>query len=130
MGIEQICKTIGNFFSNIRPPFPQMSRLLLICSMVKRPGLSTIQSVANITKDLNKLGIPTGPMPDGSANLTIAFALAMSKETYRAMKEDASIQVGIQPGSIAMTGFGANQGGPMTIKGINTSPGQGFANLK
>ena len=130
MGIEQICKTIENFFSNVRPPFPQMSRLLLVCSMIRRPGLSTIQSVANITKDLNKLGIPTGTMPDGSANLTVAFTFANTKEIYRGLKNDASIQVGFQPGTLTLTAFGANGGGPMTVQGTNTSTGQGFGNIK
>lgn len=126
MGISEICKTISNYFSNVRPPFPQLSRILLICSMIKRPGLSTLQSVANITKDLNKLGIPTGPMPDGSANLTVAFAFASTKETYRAIKKDMSIQVGIQPGSAMVTGTGANEGGPVVISGTLTSPGMGY----
>ncbi len=121
MGIEQICKTISNFFNNVRPPFPQLSRLLLVCSMIRRPGLSVIQSVANITKDLNKLGIPTGSMPDGSANLTIGFAFASTNEVYRAMKNDASIQVGIQPGTLMV------QAGP--FPGTNTMPGMGYAKL-
>lgn len=126
MGIEQICNTITNFFNNIRPPFPQLSRVLLVCSMIRRPGLSTIQSVSNIVKDLNKLGIPTGPMPDGSANLTVAFAFASTKEIYRAVKKDASIQVGFQPGSMMLTAFGGNAGGPITVQGMNTSTGQGY----
>lgn len=126
MGIEQICQTISNFFNNIRPPFPQLSRLLLVCSMIRRPGLSVIQSVANVTKDLNKLGIPTGSMPDGSANLTIGFTFSTFKEAYRAHKKDASIQVGFQPGSVMFTGFGANAGGPVTVQGTNISAGQGF----
>lgn len=100
MGIEQICKTISNFFDNVRPPFPQLPKLLLVCSMIRRPGLSVIQSVANITKDLNKLGIPTGSMPDGSANLTIGFAFATTNEIYRALKNDASVQGGVQTGSL------------------------------
>lgn len=126
MGISQICETIRNYFSNVRPPFPQLSRLLLVCSMIRRPGLSVLQSVANITKDLNKLGIPTGSMPDGSANLTIAFAFASTKETYRAIKNDMSIQVGIQPGSAIITGAGANAGGPMTVISTNMNPMFGF----
>ena len=126
MGIEQICNTITNFFSNIRPPFPQLSRILLVCSMIRRPGLSTIQSVSNIVKDLNKLGIPTGPMPDGSSNLTVAFAFASTKEIYRGIKKDASVQVGFQPGSMMLTAFGGNAGGPVTVQGMNTSTGQGF----
>lgn len=129
MGIEQICKTISNFFNNVRPPFPQLSRLLLVCSMIRRPGLSVIQSVANITKDLNKLGIPTGSMPDGSANLTVAFTFANTKEIYRGIKKDASIQVGIQPGSMMLTGFGSNAGGPVVIQGFNTSPSMGFGDM-
>lgn len=126
MGIEQICKTITNFFQNIRPPFPQLSRLLLVCSMIQRPGLSVIQSVANITKDLNVLGIPTGSMPDGSPNLTVAVTYAITQEHYRAMKEDASVQVGFQPGSMMVTAFGANGGGPITVQGMNMSAGMGF----
>ena len=126
MGIAQICQTIGNYFSNVRPPFPQLSRILLVCSMIKRPGLSVLQSVANITKDLNKLGIPTGSMPDGSTNLTVAFALASTKETYRAIKKDMSIQVGIQPGTMGSFGVGANAGGPVTIQSFNITPSMGF----
>ena len=130
MGIEQICQTITNFFNNVRPPFPQLSRLLLVCSMIRRPGLSVIQSVANITKDLNKLGIPTGAMPDGSANLTVAFTFANTKEIYRGVKKDASVQVGFQPGSMMLTAFGGNAGGPITVQGMNTSAGQGFGDIK
>ena len=118
MGIAQICQTVNNFFNNVRLPFPQISRILLICSMIRRPGLSTIQSVANITKDLNKLGIPTGPMPDGSPNLTVAFAFANTKEIYRGIKKDMSIQVGIQPGTLNI------QAGP--VPGTNITPGMGF----
>ncbi len=121
MGIEQICNTISNFFNNTRPPFPQLSRLLLVCSMIRRPGLSVIQSVSNITKDLNKLGIPTGVMPDGSANLTVGVTFATTKETYRAFKQDASIQVGIQPGTLMI------QAGP--VPGTNTTAGQGYGDI-
>ena len=130
MGIEQICQTISNFFKNVRPPFPQLSRLLLVCSMVRRPGLSTIQSTSNIVKDLNKLGIPTGPMPDGSANLTVGVMFASTKEIYRGLKEDASIQVGIQPGTMALTGYGANAGGPVTIFGNNISTSMAYGLMR
>ena len=130
MGIAQICQTINNYFSNVRPPFPQLSRILLICSMIKRPGLSVIQSVANITRDLNKLGIPTGAMPDGSTNLTVAFAFASTKETYRAIKKDMSIQVGIQPGTMSSIGVGENAGGPVTVVSTNTTPSMGFGTAK
>ena len=126
MGIQQICETIKNRLEKVRNPFPQLNRLLLVCSMIRRPGLSVIQSTANIVKDLNKLGIPTGPMPDGSANLTVGVTFANTKEYYRGFKKDASIQVGFQPGSMMVTAYGGNAGGPIVVNGINMSAGQGF----
>ena len=122
MSIKQICESITKLFTNALPPFPQLPRILLVCSMIKRQGLSAIRSTSNIVKDLNKLGIPTGPMPDGSPNLTVAFAFASTKENFRALKKDASVQVGVQLGSMMITGFGANAGGPVNIQGVNTSP--------
>ena len=130
MGIQQICQTITNFFKNVRPPFPQLSRLLLVCSMIRRPGLSTIQSTSNIVKDLNKLGIPTGPMPDGSANLTVGFVFASTKEIYRGLKEDASVQVSLQPGTLSSIGYGANAGGPITIISNSINAPFGMGNIQ
>ena len=117
MGIAQICETISNYFSKVRSPFPQLSTILLVCSMIRRPGLSVLHSVGNITKDLNKLGIPTGPMPDGSPNLTVAYTFAATKEFYRGIKKDMSIQGGAVPGTGLIQVVGANAGGPLTAIG-------------
>ena len=46
------------------------------------------------------MGIPTGPMPDGSPNLTVAHAFAVTKEIFRALKLDAVVQIGIGPASL------------------------------
>ena len=118
MGISQICQTIKNYFETVRSPFPQVPRILLVCSMIRRPGLSVANSVSKIVKDLNRLGIPTGAMPDGSANLTVGFAFASTKETYRAIRKDMSIQVGIQPGTLNI------QAGP--FPGTNVTAGMGL----
>ena len=99
MGISQICESVKNYFKNSRPPVQQLPRMLLASSLLKRPGLSTIVSTANIVKDLNMMGIPTGPMPDGSPNLTVAHAFSFFKEDYRAHKMDAVVQFGMGPGS-------------------------------
>lgn len=119
MGIKQICNSISQFFNKVRTPFPQIQRLLWVCSLIKRPGLSVIQSTANIVKDMNRLGIPTDPMPDGSDNLMVAYTFIVVKEIFRALKLDAVVQVGIQPGSLTIQGYGANAGGPMVVNGTN-----------
>ncbi len=113
MGISQICKTIKDFFQTTRPPVQQLPRMLLVCSLIKRPGLSTVVSVANIVKDLNMMGIPTGPNPDGSPNLTVAHAYAVTKEIFRALKLDAVVQVGIGPAALNI------QVGPVMGTNIN-----------
>jgi hypothetical protein len=89
--------------------------------MVKRPGLSTLQSTANIVNDLSKLGIPTGVMPDGSANLSVAFAYANTNEIFRAIKEDLNIQGALQPGSLNVVVGGAGGG---TGTNVNTGSGR------
>jgi hypothetical protein len=81
---------------------------------MKRPGLSTVVSVSNIVKDLNMMGIPTGPMPDGSPNLTVAHTYAVTKELYRALKLDAVVQIGIGPAALNI------QAGPYMGTNINT----------
>jgi hypothetical protein len=93
MGISQICESIKNYFKTAREPVQQLPRILLACSLIKRPGLSTVVSVANIIKDLNMMGIPTGPNPDGSPNLTVAVTYGIVKEVFRALKLDAVVQV-------------------------------------
>lgn len=122
MGIEQICNSIKNVFQTVRPPASQISRILIICSMIKRPGLSVIVSTSNVIKDLNKLGIPTGIMPNGEPNHTNLITFSTFKEGYRGIKFDLSIQTGNMIGSETV------QVGPAA--GINTTPGLGFAAAK
>ena len=121
MGIQQICNTIKNYFKNSTEPFPILPSILIACSMGKRPGLSTVRSTANIVNELSKLGIPTGVMPDGSANLTVAFAYANTNEIYRAVKEDLNIQGALQPGSLNVVVGGAGGG---TGTNVNTGSGR------
>lgn len=119
--IENICKTINDYFSKEREPFPQLNKVLAACSLSKRPGLSVIQSVANITKDLENLGIPTGSMPDGSMNLTVAVAYTVVKEIYRALKMDANVQTFTPSGEEQIVVTVATPSGPATGTGTNVT---------
>jgi hypothetical protein len=82
--------------------------------------------VSNIVKDLNRLGIPTGPMPDGSANLTVAFTFANTKEHFRALKFDASVQCGSVPGKTGVVVYGRNAGGSFVAHGMSTTSDEGY----
>ena len=122
--IDTITKTISNLFKMARKPFPKISGYILACSLLQRPGLSTILSTANVVKALSMLGIPTGNNPDGSENLTVAYTMAIIDEVYRALKHDASISVAALPGTISFIGTGSNGGGPIVINGVNINTGE------
>lgn len=119
--IEGICNAIKNFFNKVRKPFPQLPRELIVCSAAKRPGLSVIYSTANVIQTLNKMGFPTGPMPDGSVNMTNMQVYAIMSEVVRMVRNDLSIQVGIVPGSASITVVGGNAGGTMVSNGTITN---------
>jgi len=43
------------------------------------PGFSPERATINIIQEMQKLGLPTGPMPDGSPNLFLQFVIAAQK---------------------------------------------------
>jgi hypothetical protein len=51
-------------------------------------------------------------------------------ETFRALKEDANIQVAMAPGSINVTATGGNAGGPVVCNGPNINYATGRALLQ
>lgn len=123
MNVKSICNTIKNVVQNtIRNPFPQIPAIVMLCSLLKRPGLSTIISVVNIVQHFKKKGIPTEPNEDGSPNLNVQMAYIIVDEIYRALREDANIQGAVAPGAVNFFGEGANAGGPIAVEGRNTLP--------
>ena len=128
LGIEGIIGTIKNFFdANLRKPAPIISAIILVCGLARRPGLSCILSTSNIIQEISKQGIPTDNLPDGSPNLMNQMIASMVCEMFRALKEDANVQVAIGPGSINVMTQGANAGGPITCVGPNINFAQGQA---
>lgn len=105
--IRSITNRIKDLFNSaLRAPANIINPLLIVCSALRRPGLSVIISCANIIADLEKQGIPTGPNPDGSPNLTNVMVCSITSEIFRALKEDCNIQIGIGPGNIVIGGVG------------------------
>ena len=73
------------------------------------------------------ISIPTSPLPDGTENKTVQLAIAIVDEVYRAIREDAKVQITHAPGTISILATGANAAGPVVSNGINInfSKGQG-----
>lgn len=128
MNISSICNGIQSVINNItRPPFPPFSGLIMGCSLAQRPGLSTIMSTTNVIKNLSKYGIKTNDMDDGEPNFLNNYTQEVIDEVFRALREDAKIQVTMNPGSIMSIGTGSNGGGPVVVNSNNINYATGSA---
>lgn len=127
MTIADISNSIKSLFNITRQPAPEMPGALMAIGCTQKPGLSTVVSTGNIVKAISKHGIPTDPMPDGSENKTVAYTIAVVEEIFRAIREDANIQVAHTPGAISVITTGANSGGPVVSQGVNINFSKGQA---
>lgn len=128
MNISDISNTLKSMFDITRQPAPQIPGMLMAIGCTQKPGLSTAVSIGNIVKRFNKHSIPTDPLPDGTENKTVQIALAIVDEIYRAIREDANIQIAHAPGTISVLTTGANSAGPVVSQGVNINftKGQGI----
>ena len=127
MTIADISNQIKNLFNVSRQPAPEIPGMLMAVGCMQKPGLSSKASVGNIVRVLDKHEIPTDPLPDGTENKTVQLVLAIVDEVYRALREDANIQVAHSPGAITILASGANLGGPVVSQGININFSKGQA---
>jgi hypothetical protein len=125
IGIKEIGQTFTTTLSSLRKPANVISAIIMLCAMVRRPGLSCLMSTSNVLQDIAKRGCPTGPLPDGSPNLMNELVTSIVCEIFRAIKEDANIQIAMPPGALTINATGSNAGGPVTCVGTNIMPGSG-----
>lgn len=121
--IQAIATGIEKAFSSIRPALAPIPPLLLICELVKRPGLSAIALTSAIIQRLPEAGIETGLNPDGSENKTCGLVRVMCEEIIKEIKDNAKVTCVITPGSIIGTGTGASAAGPIVVTTVNTMIG-------
>lgn len=131
INVQSITQTFKGVLDNsLRKPANIISSIILLCSIAKRPGLSCMISTSKILQKLASDGIPTGQLPDGSPNLMNLLVNNVVCEIYRAMKEDANIQVTLNPNSLTTNGSGGNAGGPVNVVSTNTNGGSGVGILQ
>lgn len=131
LGIESVTNAIRDLFDNkLRSAATIIPGIIMICSLAKRPGLSCLISFGNIVQELEKSGMPTGPLPDGTPNMMNKMVHHVVCEVFRALKEDANIQVALPPGSVNIVATGGNSGGPVTVMGPNINVATGNALLQ
>jgi hypothetical protein len=97
---------ILNLISSLAPPGSKIPKVLLLLADFL-PGTSASRASINTIEELQKLGIPTGTLPDGSPNLMLLADLASKRATK---KESA------QNGKLDAIGISAD-GKPVRISG-------------
>ncbi len=78
-------------------------------------------TTAKIIENNRKIGINTGPNPDGSQNLVNLHDYNMVKCMFDTLRNDGVVHVVIPEGSIQFVGTGMNAGGPVPVTGYNAT---------
>lgn len=129
ISIPVINQAVQKAFTNILKPASKIPSILMICSLLKRPGLSCLKSTANIIANQAKFGAPTGDLPDGTSNMMNGLINIITCEIFRALREDANIQLAIAPKAITVQTNGANAAGPVISVGFNILPVTGVVQI-
>ena len=119
MNISTLVNSITNTLNSARIPAGILPPLLLKYTSLTRPGLSAYKIATEVIQNNGKLGIPTGPNPDGSDNKINAYTYSIIKCIVEALKNDAAVQIAIPMQSLLIQAIGANGGGPVTCIGTN-----------
>lgn len=104
MNIAELTDKLKTILNVARKPVTQLPPILAYCSLAQRPGLSVIVSVGNVIKAQAEIGVPTGTLPDGTPNLMNQWLTVLFTENYRAMHEDAVVELFRKPGDLMVSG--------------------------
>lgn len=124
MAISNIVKNLSSFVQNkLSIPLIPIPAIMLICSTLKRPGVSPMLITARTINRLgSEVGAPIGVNIDGSPNMMNQMCNVIIDEIVQALKLEGKVEVAIPPGGITSLGFGANAGGMVSVTSTNISP--------
>jgi hypothetical protein len=84
------------------PSFKRTSiPLPLLLAVPALPGYSANRAFINQIEQLQKLGLPTGPLPDGSPNLGLIAGFASLEGQAKELNENAKVEFAIPPLPVA-----------------------------
>ena len=117
--IDSIKSVLGKGNFKIRKMLPAA---LLLCTALRRPGLSAMDITTEFAAEMGNMNLPTGPNTDGSPNLIIALAYAYSRVLVRNIKLNGSVQTILPAGTVSLKGIGMSASGPVPVEVINDRP--------
>lgn len=97
------CKSIINdllgLLSQIQSFTQQLPLPLLLASKLRK-GFSKTNAFLNVISEFEQLGLPTGPMPDGSPNLMLIAMKSVIDGMDKEITENGRVDIGIGPLSV------------------------------
>lgn len=125
MAMNNIIQRLSSFIQNkLSIPLIPISAIMLLCSTIKRPGMSPMLITAKIIDQLGEKGVPIGVNIDGSPNLMNQMYFTMVDQIINAIKMDGKVEIAIAPGAIVSSGF-AN-GVPVISNNVGAVSGSGI----
>jgi len=99
--VDEILNLLKIAFSGIGLSLP----LPLVFASQLLDGFSATRAFIGTIEELQKLGVPTGPMPDGSPNFTVLSMLSQLKASTAEDSENGKVQIAIPPLTITPAGI-------------------------
>ena len=84
--IDKICSTINQIIEKLTIPFAYIPPEILVCSAIRRPGLSAIAIVSNIISRKSEAGAHVGLSADGTPNVEEAVERIRIEEIVKGIK--------------------------------------------
>jgi hypothetical protein len=120
MALNNIIQNLTSFIqTKLSIPLTPIPAIMLICSTIKRPGLSTMLITSRAINKMGEKGVPIGVNIDGSPNMMNQLIYVIVDEIVNALKMEGKVEVSIPPGGITSLGFGANAGGMVSVTSTN-----------
>tara|TARA_R110001592_G_scaffold80742_7_gene240244 strand:- start:1373 stop:1789 length:417 start_codon:yes stop_codon:yes gene_type:complete len=120
---EELSNFILFLFKENRIKIPKFSLFQILLSKT-RPGLDSDSISSEIISKFDKIGIPSGPLENGTPNVMEEYTKVVMDELVDALQSDMRVDVAIDAG-MTVLGSGANAGGPVVTTGSNPTPHSG-----
>lgn len=120
MALNNIIESLSSFIQNkLSIPLIPIPAIMLVCSTIKRPGLSPTLITSRIINEMGEKDAHIGVNIDGSPNIMNQMYFVIVDQLVKALKLEGKVEVAIPAGAITSLGFGANAGGAIEIVSEN-----------
>ena len=113
--IKGISEGISKMINLTRPTPAMLPTALLLCTALKRPGLSALTIASRVIAKQESEGLAFGPMPDGTQNGYETFIKILVEEIVHAIKFESRGDVVIPAGALVSQGMVATSNGTFPV---------------